>query len=219
MVEAVVPAMVARIRKREGTMEDDRETWTTEEFGRSHAGSVGVLLPDGSVPPPALFDTGSGPDVHQSSHWSVYDGRFPHVPRAAALRGVCSCGWTGPEHALDWEVIGGQDLEDAADEQADACCQDWDDHTTDVEAATIPLPETVTSLLTQLEAEIGKLAETSPLAAVRAVRRIETTARRAGYWASRYTQQDSTPARAAAALGLTEAAARSELARLLRGTP
>ncbi|GAA3386401.1 hypothetical protein [Streptomyces racemochromogenes] len=200
-------------------MADDRETWTTEEFGRSHAGSVGVLLPDGSVPPPALFDTGSGPDVHESSHWSVYDGRFPHIPRAAALRGVCSCGWTGPEHALDWEAIGDQDLEGAADEQADACCQDWDDHTTAVEAVTIPLPEPVTSLLAQLEAEIAKLAETSPLAALRAVRRTETVIGGVGYWAARCAQQDSTPAQAAAALGLTENAARRELDRLLRGNP
>lgn len=200
-------------------MVDDRETWTTEEFGCSHAGSVGVLLPDGTIPPPALFDTGSGPDVHESSHWSVYDGRFPHIPRAAALRGVCSCGWTGPEHLLDWEAIGDQNLEDAADEQADACCQDWDDHTTAVEADTIPLPETVTSLLGQLEAEIGKLAETSPLAALRAVRRTQTVIGGAGYWAARYAQQDSTPAQAAAALGLTEAAARRELDRLLRGIP
>ncbi|MGE7386496.1 hypothetical protein ACQKM2_13570 [Streptomyces sp. NPDC004126] len=198
-------------------MRDDRETWTAEEFGRSHEGSVGVLLADGSVPRPALFDTGSGPDVHESSHWSVYDGRLPHIPRAAALRGVCSCGWTGPEHPLDWEAIGEQDLEDAADEQADACCQDWDGHTSAVEATTIPLPETVTSLLDRLEAEIGKLAETSPLAAIRAVRRIETTVGGVGYWAARHAQQDSTPAQAAAALGLTEEAARRELERLLRG--
>ncbi|MFE1556132.1 hypothetical protein ACFW6V_14285 [Streptomyces sp. NPDC058734] len=200
-------------------MTDDRETWTTEEFGRSHAGSVGVLLPDGTIPPPALFDTGSGPDVYESTHWAVYDGRLPYIPRAAALRGVCSCGWTGPEHPLDWEAIGDQDLEDAADEQADASCQDWDDHTTAVEAATIPLPETVTSLLAQLETEIGKLAETSPLAALRAVRRTQTAIGGVGYWAARYAQQDSTPAQAAAALGLTEKAARRELDRLLRGNP
>ncbi|MFJ3882934.1 hypothetical protein ACIPW5_36470 [Streptomyces sp. NPDC090077] len=69
------------------TMADDRETWTTQEFGRVHESSVGVLLADGGIPRPALFDTGSGLDVHESTHWSVYDGRLPpHIPRAAALR-------------------------------------------------------------------------------------------------------------------------------------
>ncbi|RPF43648.1 hypothetical protein EDD96_0150 [Streptomyces sp. Ag109_G2-6] len=200
-------------------MAGDRETWTTEEFGTSHEGWVGVLLADGTVPAPALFDTGSGPDVHQTSHWSVYDGRFTHIPRAAALRGTCSCGWSGPEHPLDWDAIGRQDLEDAADEQADACCQEWDEHTTAVEAATIPLPESVTHLLEQLQAEIGKLGDDSPLAAVRAVRRLEAAARAAGYWVARSAQHDATPAQAATALGLTEAAARRELARLGRWSP
>ncbi|MFJ3881623.1 hypothetical protein ACIPW5_29775 [Streptomyces sp. NPDC090077] len=199
-------------------MADDRETWTTEEFGRSHEGRVGVLLPDGTVPPPALFDIGSGSAMHESSHWSVYDGRFARIPRAAALRGVCSCGWTGPERVLDWEAIGQQDLEDAADEQADACCQDWDDHTTTVEATAIPLPATVTHLLEQLETEIGKLAESAPLAALRAVRRMETTASATGYWAARHAQDDATPAQAATALGLTEDAVRRELGRLIRGS-
>ncbi|MEW1639099.1 hypothetical protein AB0469_34225 [Streptomyces sp. NPDC093801] len=200
-------------------MADDRETWTTDEFGASHEGWVGVLLADGTVPAPAFFDTGSGPDVHQTSHWSVYDGHFPHVPRAAALRGVCWCGWTGPDHGLDWSAIGGHDLEDAAGEEADACCRDWDAHTCAVEAATIPLPETITHLLNQLEAEIGRLGKSSPLAAVRAVRRLEITAGGAGYRAARSARHDATPAQAAAALGLTEAATRRELARLGRWDP
>ncbi|MCX4632043.1 hypothetical protein [Streptomyces sp. NBC_01443] len=38
----------------------ERETWTTEEFGTSHEGTVGVLLADGSVPGPAYFDTRVG---------------------------------------------------------------------------------------------------------------------------------------------------------------
>ncbi|MEU9039375.1 hypothetical protein AB0D45_31330 [Streptomyces sp. NPDC048352] len=197
-------------------MADGRETWTTVEFGTSHEGWVGVLLADGTVPRPAIFDTGSGPDVYQTSHWSVYDGRFPHIPRAATLRAVCSCGWNGPEHPLDWDTIGAQDLEDAADEQADACCRDWDKHTVAVEEAAIPLPASLTGLLDQLEAEISKLGTSSPLAAVRAVRLLELTAGEAGHEPARLVQHDSTPAQAAAALGLTEAAARRELARLGR---
>ncbi|MFI8345663.1 hypothetical protein ACIF8W_37215 [Streptomyces sp. NPDC085639] len=160
--------------------EGRRETWTTEEFGSSHTGAVGVLLADGTVPDPAYFDSGSGPGGQAVSQWSVYDGRWAHVPRAAALRTVCSCGWAGPEHRLDWEVMEGQglDLDDGGEDQADACLKDWDGHTEQVEATTIPLPETVTTLLERLEEEIDKLTRTSPVAAVRAARRLEVTAER-----------------------------------------
>ncbi|MEV7541205.1 hypothetical protein [Streptomyces sp. NPDC089915] len=200
-------------------MADERETWTTEEFGTSHEGWIGVLLPDGTVPAPAFFDTGSGPNVHKTSHWSVYDGRRGRIPRAAVLRGTCSCGWTGPEHALDWNAIGEQDLEDAAADEADACYDDWDGHTTAVEAATIPVPESVTHLLEQLQAEIGKLGDDSPLAALRAVRQMEAAAHATGSWLARSAQHTTTPAQAATALGLTESAARRELARLGRWSP
>ncbi|MYR88696.1 hypothetical protein GTY41_28215 [Streptomyces sp. SID685] len=33
-----------------GSKKGERETWTTGEFGSSHAGAVGVLLADGTVP-------------------------------------------------------------------------------------------------------------------------------------------------------------------------
>ncbi|WP_204357837.1 MULTISPECIES: hypothetical protein [unclassified Streptomyces] len=196
-----------------------REAWTMEEFGTSHEGAVGVLLADGTVPSPVYFDSGSGGGGEPVSQWSVYDGRWTHVPRAAALRAVCSCGWAGPEHRLDWTAIGDQDLVDGGDEQADACVQDWDVHTVRVEATTVPLPEIVTTLLERLEEEIDKLAKTSPVAAVRAVRRLEVTAERVGYWAARGTANDLDTAQAAAALGLDENAARKLMARLGRWSP
>ncbi|MGW1642668.1 hypothetical protein [Streptomyces lavendulae] len=196
----------------------EREVWVTEEFGASHEGAVEVLLAAGTVPKPVYFDVGSGTAGRQVSQWSVYDGR-PGIPRAAALRAVCSCGWKGPEQQLDWEAIGQQDLAEAGDGQADACERAWDAHTAAVEASTIPLPETITMLLEQLEEEIDKLAKTSPIAAVRAARRTEITAGHIGYWAARSTLHDHTPNQAAAALGLTESAARSELARLGRYHP
>ncbi|CAL9635559.1 hypothetical protein SUDANB120_06195 (plasmid) [Streptomyces sp. enrichment culture] len=34
---------------------DCDETWTTEAYGRSHEGRVGVLLADGTVPEPVCF--------------------------------------------------------------------------------------------------------------------------------------------------------------------
>ncbi|MFD6891151.1 hypothetical protein [Streptomyces sp. NPDC059957] len=196
-----------------------RETWTTEEFGTSHTGSVEAVLADGSVPAPVYFDSGSGGGGDPVSQWSVYDGRWPHVPRAAALRAVCSCGWAGPEHRLDWETIGDQDLAEAGDDQADACDRDWYQHTDQVEATTVPLPETITTLLTQLEEEIDKLTKTAPVAGVRAARRLEVTAERVGYWAARATANDLDTEQAAAQLGLNEDATRKLMARLGRWSP
>ncbi|MFE2151520.1 hypothetical protein ACFXAO_15990 [Streptomyces lavendulae] len=187
----------------------------TEEFGASYEGAVEVLLAEGTVPASAYFDAGSGTAGRQVSQWSVYDGR-PGIPRAAALRAVCSCGWTGSEQRLDCEAIGGRDFAEAGDGQADACERAWDAHTANVEASTIPLPVTITMLLEQLEEESDRLAKTSPIAAVRAARRTAIVAERVGYWAARGTLHDLTPGKAAAALGLTESAARrSELARRL----
>ncbi|MGW6918012.1 hypothetical protein ACWGB8_29995 [Kitasatospora sp. NPDC054939] len=201
--------------------EGRRETWTTEEFGTSHGGAVGVLLADGTVPKPvyfALTSHGAGESVAQ---WSVYDGRPHHVrvPRAAALRAVCSCGWTGGRRPLDWELIGDQDLVEAAGGVAEACAQDWDEHTVEVARSAVPLPEAVTDLLTRLEEEVEKLAKTSPLAALRAARRMEVTAAQAGYWAAHDARHDTGPEQAAAALGLDEDAARRLLARFGRWHP
>ncbi|MFF3215566.1 hypothetical protein ACFYYB_33675 [Streptomyces sp. NPDC002886] len=57
-----------------------RETWTTEEFGTSHTGSVEAVLGDGSVPAPVYFDSGSGGGGDPVSQWSLYVGHWPHVP-------------------------------------------------------------------------------------------------------------------------------------------
>ncbi|WP_217251555.1 hypothetical protein [Streptomyces sp. AC602_WCS936] len=193
--------------------EGERETWTTEEFGTSHEGAVGVLLADGSVPAPVFFDMSSGGGGQAVSQWTTYDGRYPRVPRAAALRAVCSCGWTGPAHNLDWDQIGDQPLAEAAGGTADACTQDWDTHTAEVDQAAIPLPETITNLLAQLVTEIETLAKTSPLAALRAARQLEVTAARTAYWPAHEARQDTTPDQAAHALGLNEDAARKLMAR------
>lgn len=69
----------------EGRVVDD-ETWTSDEFGASHQGRVGVLLDDGTLPKPVYFD-GSFRTGHDVAHWSVYDGgTWPERPRAAVLR-------------------------------------------------------------------------------------------------------------------------------------
>ncbi|WP_203660958.1 hypothetical protein [Streptomyces sp. SID14446] len=197
----------------------ERETWTTDEFGSCHTGAVGVLLADGTVPPPAFFDANSGAGGQSVSQWTVYDGRTGQGPRAAALRAVCSCGWTGPEQYLDWKQIGTQDLQDAGADAADTCMQDWDTHSIEVERSAIPLPEPVTVLLAQLEVEIEKLAKSSPLAAVRAARRLEVLAMQTAYWPAHEARRDAAPGHAAAALGLDESGARMLLARFGRWSP
>ncbi|MFI5868194.1 hypothetical protein [Streptomyces sp. NPDC051546] len=196
-----------------------RETWTTEEFGTSHTGAVEAVLADGTVPAPVYFDSGSGGGGDPVSQWSVYDGHRPHIPKAAALRAVCSCGWAGPEHPLDWKAIGDLDLAEGGSEQADASERDWDGHTAQVETTTVPLPETVTMLLERLEEEIDKLTKTSPVAGVRAARRLEVVAERVGYWAARHTAADLDTAQAATHLGLNEDAARKLMARFGRWSP
>lgn len=104
-------------------------------------------------------------------------------------------------------------------EQAGACDRDWYRHIDQVEATTIPLPETVTRLLEQLKAEIEMLAKTSSVAAVRAARRLEVTAEEACYWAARDTTADLDTAQAAVHLGLDEDAARTLMARFGRWSP
>ncbi|WP_031080365.1 hypothetical protein [Streptomyces sp. NRRL S-118] len=197
----------------------ERETWTTEEFGTSHEGAVGVLLADGTVPAPVVLDMSSGGGGQPVAQWSIYSGRIAHGPRAAALRAVCSCGWTGSEHPLDWDEIGEHDLAEAGAGTADRCMQDWDAHTTEVEASAVPLPETITTLLAQLEEEIEKLAKTSPLAALRAARRMEVTAAQVGYWPAHDARRETPAEQAAAALGLNESAANTLLARFGRFSP
>ncbi|MFF7098431.1 hypothetical protein ACFY9A_39605, partial [Streptomyces rubradiris] len=149
------------------------------------------------------------------SQWSVYDGGdgFVRAPRAAALRAVCSCGWSGPPHPLQWEEFGEKDLTEAAGDLADTCTQEWDVHTVEVERSAIPVPETLAGLLARAESEIEKLARSSPLAALRAARRMEVIAVQTAYWPARDVSRDVTAEQAAAALGLSEDAAQDLLAR------
>ncbi|MFI5982502.1 hypothetical protein ACIBEA_16700 [Streptomyces sp. NPDC051555] len=50
------------------------ESWTTEEFGTSHRGRVGVLPEDGSVPEPVYFD-GNSVVGHTGDFWAGCSGR------------------------------------------------------------------------------------------------------------------------------------------------
>ncbi|MFD8088301.1 hypothetical protein ACFV4F_42210 [Kitasatospora sp. NPDC059722] len=194
----------------------ERETWSTDEFGALHTGEVGVLLADGTVPRPVIFDTSSSGAAHSVSHWSVYDGTL-RAPRAHAVRGVCSCGWTGPERLLEWDETDDPKLDRARVNVAIHCESDWwDMHLVEVEASAVPLPETITDLLSRLGEEIEKLGHTQPLAAVRAARKLEITAGDVALWPARNAWNDNSTVQIAAALGLNEADARHLLHRYSR---
>ncbi|MEV5595292.1 hypothetical protein [Streptomyces sp. NPDC052496] len=195
------------------------ESWTDDEYGASHEGTVKVLLDDGSTAEPVYFDVGSGGYVPSSSHWSIYDGRSPNTPRASAFRATCACGWVGARHALDWGKVGDQPLHTAAAADADRCLTDWDRHIVEVGETTVPVPEGIAGLLDKLEAEIERYAEESPVGAVKLARRMEISAANVGYWAARKARGALSTEDVAAGLGLSAGQAASLLARFGRWSP
>ncbi|MER5772522.1 hypothetical protein [Streptomyces sp. NPDC001985] len=184
-------------------------TWQTDEFGTSHEGSAGALLADGSEPDPVYLDTGSGSTVHSTREWWAYDGTRG-TPRAAEVRGSCSCGWRGTgRYPIDWSHT----IEDRPHLFGTSGPRhDWDRHIGEVEARSVPLPAELAGLLERVDGHLASLAEEEPLAALRAVAALERTTWRAGRSAARNTEVDEVPWDAVGtALGLTESAARSRL--------
>ncbi|MER5778460.1 hypothetical protein ABT144_30105 [Streptomyces sp. NPDC002039] len=194
-------------------METD-ETWTSDEYGRSHEGRVGVLLDDGSVPKPVYFDSASGSSGWEVSHWSVYDGAGTYQPRPKAhlLRAECSCGWTGPRHTVDWTTAGELPFHESGLRTAERCEEDWDAHIRDVATATIPLPAELEALFQSVTTAIENLARDSPTAAIKAARTLELIAQRTAHWPA-HDARDQDPQRVAADLGLSVDATRALLAR------
>ncbi|MGW7579794.1 hypothetical protein ACWGKU_20410 [Kitasatospora sp. NPDC054768] len=142
-----------------------------------------------------------------TSQWYVYDGR-DHLtydaPRADKLRSVCSCGWAGPSHPLDWDQIGEQSLHEAAGDLAAECEQEWDGHAAEVDKSAVALPDDVAELVRLLGEKLEALGQTSPLAALRAARQLEVTAERAAYWPAHEVRRNIDLEEAASALGLNE---------------
>ncbi|MFG2569235.1 hypothetical protein ACGFR6_27880 [Streptomyces sp. NPDC048567] len=189
--------------------------WETEEFGGSHQGRPGAMLPDGSDPQPVIFDLGSGTHMHETSDWWVYDGHTRNAPRAAVLRGACSCGWRGTTlHPIDWQEVAAEGPEwyDTSGPQSD-----WKQHIADVEARTVPVPEDVTALLAQLRKRLEVLADDAPLAALRVVAALEHAAAEVGEVAAYVAQADDQSwDTIAVGLGITESEARTRLQRHAR---
>jgi hypothetical protein len=154
--------------------------WQVEALGTHHEGRAVAVLADGSEPKPAIFDTGSGPHVHQTSEWWAYDGTRTN-PLATRLRGGCSCGWRGTGlYPIDWDALG----ERPHGTDTPAPRADWLGHARQIEARTIPVPDELAELLQRLESKLTDLADDAPVSALRAIAALERTADSVGLLAA-----------------------------------
>ncbi|MGW3168410.1 hypothetical protein ACWC9Q_37865 [Streptomyces sp. NPDC001142] len=190
--------------------------WESEEFGAEHEGRPGVLLADGTEPGPVYFDTGSGPTMHQSTDWWIYDGTLG-APLATHLRGACSCGWRSTSHyPLAWETVDRRRpyLTDTTGPE-----HDWNTHITDVQDRTVPVPTELLALLDQAEKHLTTLATENPLAALRAVATLERLTRQTASEAAFNLDTPNGPSwnTISQALGTSEETARSRLTRYALG--
>ncbi|MFI8266641.1 hypothetical protein [Streptomyces sp. NPDC085665] len=181
-------------------------------LGDAHEGSVGVLLADGTEPGPVYFDVGSGSEVPSSREWHVYDGRFGR-PRAAVLRGSCSCGWRSmAEYPLDWTTLPHDKPLYEADIDLSGPIADYDAHLSVIRDAAVQLPADLTALLTDLVRRLDVLAAKEPLVALKALADLRYVIAHTGEEAAYEIAAGDVPIEeVATALGTNEAAARSYL--------
>ncbi|MGW6940298.1 hypothetical protein ACWGF3_15075 [Streptomyces xanthophaeus] len=176
-----------------------------------------MVLEDGSEPGPVYFDVGSGGDVPSTTLWHAYDGRFRR-PRAAALRGACSCGWRGAaEYPLDWALLGDDRPLYEADVDLSGPVADYGAHLSIVRDAAVPLPSDLSVLLTEVAGRLAGLAVREPLVALKALADLQYVIARAGADAARGVLGGRVPfAEVAVALGTSEQAARRYVTEFLR---
>lgn len=178
---------------------------------------MGVLLADGSEPGPVYFDVGSGPHVPSSTEWHAYDGRFGR-PRAAVLRGSCSCGWRGmAEYPLDWTVLTADEPLYEADVDLSGPISDYGAHLSVIRDAAVPLPTELTGLLTVLLRRLDGLAAEQPLVALKALADLRYVIAQVGQDAAGELAAQQVPIeQIATGFGPSEAAARTYLNSYLR---
>ncbi|MGW7440209.1 hypothetical protein [Streptomyces sp. NPDC054849] len=183
-----------------------------QAMGAAHEGSVGVLLADGSEPGPVYFDVGSGPSMPSSTEWHAYDGRFGR-PRAALLRGSCSCGWRGmAEYPLHWTTLPKDRPLYGADVDLSGPIKDYDAHLSVIRDAAVQLPAELTGLLTELVRRLNGLAIEEPLVALKALADLRYMIAQVGQDAAGEVVAGEVPLeQVATALGTNETAARGYL--------
>ncbi|GGY69577.1 hypothetical protein [Streptomyces xanthochromogenes] len=185
-------------------------------LGAAHEGSVGVRLADGSEPGPVYFDVGSGSHMPSSTQWHVYDGRFGR-PRATVLRGSCSCGWRGmAEYPLDWTTLPKDKPLYEAGIDLSGPIADHEAHLSVIRAAAVQLPAELIDLFTDLVRRLNGLTAQEPLVALKALADLRYIVAQAGEEATNEITAMEVPIeQVAAALGTSEAAARSYLSSYL----
>ncbi|MFD6113774.1 hypothetical protein ACFWG0_27200 [Streptomyces yangpuensis] len=181
-------------------------------LGAAHEGTVGVLLADGNEPGPVYFDVGSGPYMPSSREWHAYDGRRGR-PRAAVLRGTCSCGWRGAaEYPLDWTTLPGDQPLWEADVDLSGPIADYEAHLSVIRDGSVPLPTELTELLAELVRRLDVLAVEEPLVALKALADLRYVIARTGKNAAYELADRNLPLLVVAtALGTGEAATRTYL--------
>ncbi len=160
--------------------------WTTDQYGAAHEGYVGAVLNDGTEPEPAYLDPGSSANFHETREWWAYSGIL-NRPQAARGRGACSCGWRGvDEYDIDWDAI------DRFTEvfPSTGPREAWHQHIADVDASTVPLPTEMAALLEQLDDQLTRLTDETPLAALTVVAILETLAKQVAPVAALYAEND-----------------------------
>ncbi|MEU6373987.1 hypothetical protein [Streptomyces sp. NPDC046909] len=146
--------------------------WTTEQFHKTHEGRAAAVLADGSEPKPRIFDSGSGAEFHETTDWWVYHGEH-RAPLATDLRGACSCGWRGSTlHPIDWSQVERDGIYVHVPDTPGPY-GDWAEHIREVEERSVPLPEDLADLLERLDERLTALADDAPVAALKAVARLE----------------------------------------------
>ncbi|MFJ6777854.1 hypothetical protein [Streptomyces yangpuensis] len=147
-----------------------------------------------------------------SREWHAYDGRCGR-PRAALLRGSCSCGWRGAaEYPLDWTALPGDQPLWEADVDLSGPIADYEAHVSVIRDAAVPLPAELAALLTELVSRLDCLVVEKPLVALKALADLRHVIARTGEDASYELGAREVPLTAVVtALGTSEAAARTYL--------
>ncbi|MFI8769407.1 hypothetical protein ACIGN6_31510 [Streptomyces sp. NPDC053792] len=175
-----------------------------------HVGKVGVLLNDGSVPGPVYIDIGSGGHIPSFTDWWLYTGSGLR-PLANRMRAVCACGWSAAAtYPIDWKRVA-EDEPHRYDTSGPE--QDWASHTRDVAAGTVPVPEDVARLISQLRRRLDEIEATDALTTLRIVGELDAIVETEGGYAAREARLTHTDEEIATALGSTKKATAAQLRR------